>query len=141
MNLLDYRSHRREHLCKHYYFACACPRCSDEEGGERAMFCVSCAECGGDSVYLGEGAEENEQGDKDQIEITKSLNNNSSSSCSRIGVCPDCGHVMDASAIERYRETFELVDDKINAGGSTGIGMNLVEFCFRQMAKARIASD
>ena len=54
VNLLDYRSHRREHLRKHYYFGCACERCSDEDG-ERAMFCVSCAECGGDSVYLGGG--------------------------------------------------------------------------------------
>ena len=52
-----------------------------------------------------------------------------------IGLCPDCGHVMDAAAVEKYRETFEMVDTKINANSSTGIAMGLAEFCFKQMAK------
>ena len=61
VNLLDYRSHRKEHLRKHYYFECACARC--RLGDERAMFCVSCAECGGDAVYLGGAAENEDEGE------------------------------------------------------------------------------
>ena len=53
-----------EHLRKHYYFECACERCGGGAGdSERAMFCVTCAECGGDAVYLGGAAGENEEGE------------------------------------------------------------------------------
>ena len=81
-------------------------------------------------------------GDKDDTAESKtpetSNNNGSNNAMSNnigLGACPDCGHVMDAAAIEKYRETFELVDAKANAGSSAGIAMDVAEFCFRQMAK------
>ena len=67
-------------------------------------------------------------GDKD---VTPETSNSS-----RLGACPDCGHVMDAAAVEKYHDIFELIDTKANASSTHAFAMDVAEFCFRQMAKA-----